>query len=186
MESTPMTIKASLSRKIDVLVVNKSNNLLPKYETPSSAGMDIRADFSRITPETPIKLIGDGEIVFPNDAIKIKMLRIDPGARVLIPTGLFIALPEGYEAQIRPRSGLALKKGLSVLNTPGTIDADYRDEIGVILINHGFEAVWIEDGERIAQMVFNSVTTATFDVKSDVRELSTTERLGGFGHTGDK
>ena len=114
------------------------------------------------------------------------MLRLDPGARALIPTGLFVAIPEGHEIQIRPRSGLALNKGISVLNSPGTIDADYRHEIGVILINQGLEAVWIEDGERVAQMVIARVSSVDFDVKSSVKELGTTERLGGFGHTGTK
>ena len=146
---------------MNIQVINKSKHSLPAYATELSAGMDIRANLSE-----PITL--------------------EPLQRCLVPTGLYIALPQGFEAQIRPRSGLAIKKGITVLNSPGTIDADYRGEICIILVNLSSETFVIEDGERIAQMVFNSVTTATFDVKSDVRELSTTERLGGFGHTGDK
>lgn len=181
-----MTGSIKISNNIVVEIVNVSKNDIPKYETPNSAGMDIRADFSRITPDKPIKLFGDGEIIFKNDVIKTTMLRLDPGARALIPTGLFVAIPEGHEIQIRPRSGLSLNKGISVLNSPGTIDADYRHEIGIILINQGLEAVWIEDGERVAQMVIARVSSVDFDVKSSVKELGTTERLGGFGHTGTK
>lgn len=160
--------------KIDV--INISNNKLPKYETPASAGMDIRADFSRITPENPIKLFGSGEFDFSK-----KMLRIDVGSRALIPTGLFTAIPKGYEIQVRPRSGLALKKGITCLNTPGTIDADYRNEIGVILINAGLEDVYIENGERIAQFILNKVEHIEWN---QVENLDETERKGGFGSTG--
>lgn len=173
-----------------VKVINKSNNELPRYETALSAGMDVRADFSRVTPDNPIKGYGDCEIIFKNDVIQTTILRLDPGARVLIPTGIFMQLsdtdgmwPARYECQVRPRSGLALKKGITVLNTPGTIDADYIHEVGVILINHGYEAVYIEDGERIAQFVFNKVETCEWE---EVDELTETGRKGGFGHTGVK
>lgn len=144
---------------MNVKIINKSKNPLPAYATPLSAGMDLRANL-----EEPVTL--------------------NPMERRLIPTGLFIELPQGYEAQIRPRSGLALKKGITVLNTPGTIDADYRGEIGVILINLSGEPFVIESGERICQMVIARHETAEF---IEVNELSSTERgAGGFGHTGKK
>ena len=142
-----------------VEIVNKSKHELPKYATTGSAGMDIRANI-----EQPIVL--------------------KPLERCLVPTGLHIALPEGYEAQIRPRSGLALKKGLTVLNSPGTIDVDFRGEIGVILINLSSEDFTINDGERIAQMVFALYEQAEWD---PVETLDDTERgTGGFGHSGVK
>lgn len=173
-----------------VQVINLSNNKLPQYETPMSAGMNVRADFSRVTVDNPIKAFGDCEILFKSDINKVTMLRLDPGARALIPTGLKIALPVTdqdcefiYECQVRPRSGLALKKGITILNTPSTIDADYRNEIGIIVINQGHEAVWIEDGERIAQLVFATVAKAEWE---EVARLNETERKGGFGHTGEK
>lgn len=140
-----------------VQIVNKSKHSLPGYSTPFSAGMDIRANIS--------------------DSIVLQ-----PGQRKLIPTGLYIALPIGYEAQIRPRSGLALKHGISLVNTPGTIDADYRGEIGVIIINFSDEPFEITDGERICQMVINKYETVEWE---DVAVLSETKRgVGGFGHTG--
>jgi len=142
---------------MEVKVINRSKHPLPAYETLYSAGMDLRANID-------------------NDMI-IKSLE-----RILIPTGIFIQLPEGYEAQIRPRSGLALKKGISVLNTPGTIDADYRGEIGVILINLSKEDVTIKDGERICQMIISKHERIRWSV---VHELSESDRgTGGFGHTG--
>lgn len=165
-----------------VQVVSKCPKL-PKYETPQSAGCDVRADFSRVSPQNPIKLFGDGEIIFSGESHPLTMLRLEPGSRALIPTGIFTAIPEGYEIQVRPRSGLALKKGLSVLNTPGTVDADYRAEIGVILINHSKETVWIEDGERIAQFVLNKVEQIEWEI---VDSLNETERKGGFGSTNNK
>jgi dUTP pyrophosphatase len=165
-----------------VQVVSKCPKL-PKYETPQSAGCDVRADFSRVSPQNPIKLFGDGEIIFAGESHPLTMLRLEPGSRALIPTGIFTAIPEGYEIQVRPRSGLALKKGLSVLNTPGTVDADYRAEIGVILINHSKETVWIEDGERIAQFVLNKVEQIEWEI---VDSLNETERKGGFGSTNNK
>lgn len=142
---------------MEIRIVNQSGHPLPSYSTPLSAGMDIRAHL-----DAPVIL--------------------KPMERRLIPTGLFIELPEGFEAQIRPRSGLALKKGISVLNTPGTIDADYRGEIGIILVNLSKEEFVVEDGERICQMVINRVETATW---VEVESLEKTERgAGGFGHTG--
>ena len=140
-------------------IVNKSNNPLPGYSTDHSAGMDLRANLSEIKKLKPLE-------------------------RALIPTGLFIELPVGYEAQVRPRSGLALKKGLSVLNTPGTIDADYRGEIGIILINLSNEEVIIENGERICQMVIAKHEQAEL---IQVEVLNETDRgAGGFGSTGLK
>lgn len=142
-----------------IRIVNKSTNALPQYATSQSAGIDLRANLS--------------------EAVTLK-----PMERKLIPTGLFIELPEGYEAQIRPRSGLALKHGITVLNTPGTIDADYRGEIGVILINLSTEDFKIEHGERICQMVIARHEQAEW---IQVEELNETERgAGGFGHTGKK
>lgn len=142
-----------------VEIINHSHHALPAYATPLSAGMDLRANLS--------------------DPIVLKPLE-----RKLIPTGLFIALPEGYEAQVRPRSGLALKRGITVLNSPGTIDADYRGEIGVVLVNLSAEEFVVEDGERIAQMVVARHEQITW---KPVEELSETLRgAGGFGHTGKK
>ena len=144
---------------VKIKVVNEGSQPLPKYETINSAGMDLRAN------------IKEGVVIRPLD-------------RALIPTGLHIALPEGYEAQIRPRSGLALKKGITCLNTPGTIDADYRGDIGVILANISNEDFVVNPGDRIAQMVINKVERAEFEL---VEELDETERgEGGFGHTGNK
>lgn len=140
-----------------VAIINKSKHRLPHYETKASAGMDLRANIDQ-----PILL--------------------KPLERQLIKTGLFIALPEGYEAQVRPRSGLALKKGISVLNAPGTIDADYRGEIGVILINLSDKDFTINDGERIAQLVVASHVQALWN---EVEVLEETSRgAGGFGSTG--
>ena len=142
-----------------VLVINKSNNELPAYETIGSAGLDIRANI--------------------DESISLK-----PFERKLIKTGLFLEIPVGYEAQVRPRSGFALKNGVTVLNTPGTIDADYRGEVGVILINLSQENVEIHSGDRIAQLVFAKVEQAEWN---EVETLSETERgAGGFGSTGKK
>ena len=140
-----------------VQVINKSKHLLPQYATSLSAGMDLRANI-----DSPIVL--------------------KPLQRCLVPTGIFMALPEGFEAQVRPRSGLAIKKGISVLNSPGTIDADYRGEVCVILVNLSTEDFVIEDGERIAQMVIARYEQAEWQ---EVDVLDETERgAGGFGHTG--
>jgi dUTP pyrophosphatase len=140
-------------------IINQSKHALPAYETVASAGMDLRANLS-------------------------EGLLLKSGERLLVPTGLFIALPEGYEAQIRPRSGLAFKHGITVLNSPGTIDADYRGEVKVLLINHGAEDFEIKDGERIAQMVIAAHARIEWN---NVTELEETERgAGGFGSTGKK
>lgn len=144
---------------LEVKVINKGHHALPAYATEQSAGMDLRANI-----EEPIVL--------------------HPMERKLIPTGLYIALPKGYEAQVRPRSGLALKHGITVLNSPGTVDADYRGELGVLLINLSQEDFVIEDGERIAQMVVARHEQVAFTM---VETLDETERgMGGYGHTGVK
>ncbi|MCQ2335509.1 MAG: dUTP diphosphatase, partial [Paludibacteraceae bacterium] len=140
-------------------IINHSSNPLPRYETPQAAGMDIRTSIT--------------------EPVTLRSLE-----RKLFPTGLFIELPVGYEAQIRPRSGMALKRGITVLNTPGTIDADYRGEIGIILVNLSNEDVTIEPGERIAQMVIAKHEQPELIL---VNQLSETERgTGGFGHSGVK
>ena len=167
---------------MQVNVINISNNQLPKYETPQSAGLDVRADFSRITPQNPIKLFGEGEIIFNGEGHSKVMLRLEPGSRALIPTGLFTAIPDGYEIQVRPRSGLALKNCITVLNTPGTIDSDYRGEVGIILINHSDVPFTVKHHDRIAQLVFAKCESAVYNVVSTLDE---TERgCGGFGSTG--
>ena len=144
---------------VQVEIINKSKHELPKYSTIQSAGLDLRANI-----DAPVLL--------------------KPLDRKLIPTGLHIALPEGYEAQIRPRSGLAIKNGITIINTPGTIDPDYTGDIGVILVNISNEDFVVQPGDRIAQMVINKFEQANFEV---VEELDETERgEGGFGHTGIK
>lgn len=144
---------------MNVKIVNRSKHELPAYSTELSAGMDIRANLS--------------------DPIVMR-----PMERKMIPTGLFIELPQGFEAQIRPRSGMAIKRGISVLNSPGTIDSDYRGEVGIILINLSDEDAVIEDGERICQMVISKHETIVWE---DVENLAETDRgAGGFGHTGNK
>lgn len=143
---------------MEVKIVNKSDNQLPAYETVNSAGMDLRA-------------------YLPEGAIVIKPLQ-----RVLVPTGLFMEIPEGYEGQVRPRSGLAIKNGITVLNTPGTIDADYRGEVKIILINLSDTDFVINSGERVAQIIFAKCEQMEV---VNVETLSETERgAGGFGHTG--
>lgn len=166
-----------------VQVFNSSKNPLPKYETPLSAGFDIRADFSNNDLNNPVKVFGDGQFVPANEVQKTACLYLEPGARALIPTGLYTAIPAGYEMQIRPRSGLALKEGITVLNSPGTIDADYRNEIGIILINHSNKVVCIEDHERICQGVINKIEQIEWDIVSSVDALGKTLRTGGFGST---
>lgn len=142
-----------------VKIINRSHHALPQYATEQSAGVDLRANL-----EAPVEL--------------------RPMERYLVPTGIFLALPKGYEAQVRPRSGLALKRGITVLNSPGTIDADYRGEVCVILINLSTEPFIIEDGERIAQMVIACHEQAEWE---QVEVLDETERgVGGFGHSGVK
>lgn len=145
-------------KKIQIKVVNKGNQQLPEYKTPLSSGMDIRADI-----DSPVT--------------------IQPLERMLLPTGLYVAIPDGYEAQVRPRSGLALKKGITIINTPGTIDADYRNAIGVVLINLSNEPFTINPGDRIAQLVIAPVVQGEW---VEVETLDKTERDGGFGRTGIK
>jgi dUTP pyrophosphatase len=145
------------STSTTVPITNRSRHPLPSYATDHSAGLDLRANL-----DAPIILA--------------------PGQRALIPTGLFLELPEGTEAQVRPRSGLAFKHGVTVLNSPGTIDADYRGEVGVLLINHGHEPFTVNDGERIAQLVVARYIRVSF---AEVPDLRASERgAGGFGHTG--
>lgn len=158
--SSPVNLSA-LTKKtmIQVKIINKGHQPLPAYATPQSAGMDLRANI-----EEPVTL--------------------RPMERRLIPTGLYMALPAGFEAQVRPRSGLALKHGITVLNTPGTIDADYRGEIMVLLVNFSDKDFVVNDGERIAQMIIARHETAEF---TEVDVLDETERgAGGYGHTGVK
>ena len=145
------------SEGLAVRIINKGKHPLPSYATEHSAGMDLRANL-----DAPIILA--------------------PGQRALIATGLYLELPEGTEAQVRPRSGLAFKHGVTVLNAPGTIDADYRGEVGVLLINHGQEPFEVKDGERVAQLVVARYVRAEWQ---EVADLNTSERgAGGFGHTG--
>lgn len=143
---------------IDVKVFNNSNNELPKYETPGAAGLDLKSAINHI---------------------------LGPGEFKMIPTNIHIKLPEGYEAQVRPRSGLAAKYGISVCNTPGTIDSDYTGQIGVILINHGKTQFTIKEGDRIAQMVINKVEQLNWVPVNNLEALGETERgQNGFGSTG--
>jgi dUTP pyrophosphatase len=142
---------------LPVRLINKGKHPLPSYATEHSAGMDLRANLD-------------------------KSITLEPGQYALVPTGLFLELPEGTEAQVRPRSGLAFKHGITVLNSPGTIDADYRGEVGVLLINHGQVAFEVKDGERIAQLVIARYLRVCFE---EVPDLRASERgAGGFGHTG--
>lgn len=144
---------------LNIDIVNKSHHPLPAYATEGSAGMDVRAFLT-----DPVTLL--------------------PGERALIHTGLYIALPQGYECQIRPRSGLAIKHGISLVNSPGTVDSDYRGEIGVIVINHSDKPFTVNDGERICQMVIAPYTRVGW---KQVESLDETERgAGGFGHSGVK
>lgn len=166
-----------------VQIINKSKNELPEYKTIFSAGMDIKGDFSRISminskPEKFFYFADAVSIVYG----KAKTIEILPGGRCLIPTGLFMAIPEGYEIQVRPRSGLALNMGITVVNSPGTIDADYRGELMVIVGNPSLLPVRLNDNERIAQIVLKKVEQIEWE---EVLELPDTERgNGGFGHTG--
>jgi dUTP pyrophosphatase len=147
----------SVTDPLTIRIVNRGRHPLPSYATVHSAGMDLRANL-------------DASIT------------LAPGEHALIKTGLFLELPEGTEAQVRPRSGLAFKHGVTVLNAPGTIDADYRGEVGVLLINHGQQPFEVKDGERIAQLVVARYERVTF---AEVADLASSERgEGGFGHTG--
>lgn len=150
-------MNALASEGLAIRIINRGKHPLPSYATAYSAGMDLRANL-----DAPIIL--------------------SPGQRALIPTGLYLELPEGTEAQVRPRSGLAFKHGVTVLNSPGTIDADYRGEVGVLLINHGQDPFEVKDGERVAQLVIAPYLRAEWQ---EVADLSSSERgAGGFGHTG--
>lgn len=153
----PFKLATFVTIHMDVKIINRSGHALPAYETPASAGMDLRAALE-------------------------KPVTIHPGQRLLVPTGLFIALPIGFEAQVRPRSGLAAKHGITVLNSPGTVDADYRGEIKVILINHGQEAFVINNGERIAQLVVARHERVEWSETDTLEE--TLRGAGGFGSTG--
>ena len=145
-------------KHIPVKIINKSHHPLPAYETPGAAGMDVRA----YLPAGPVTL--------------------GPGQRALIPTGLYMQLPEGYECQIRPRSGLALNYGITIANSPGTVDADYRGEVGIILLNTSNETFTVNDGERICQMVITQYTPVKWE---EVERLDRTVRENGsFGHSG--
>jgi dUTP pyrophosphatase len=143
--------------KLTINIINRSANVLPSYATAGSSGMDLRADI-------------------PGDII------LQPLERRLVPTGLFIELPLGYEAQVRPRSGLAIKQGITCLNSPGTIDADYRGELKVVLINLSGELQTIQNGDRIAQMVIQKVEMVTLQQVDEIND--TVRGAGGFGHTG--
>jgi dUTP pyrophosphatase len=144
-------------QKLSVKIVNHSDNALPSYATEGAAGMDLRANL-------------------------VATVVLQPMERMLVPTGLFIEIPDGYEAQVRPRSGLAINHGITCLNSPGTVDSDYRGEIKVVLVNLGNEPHEIKHGDRIAQMVFNKVEKAVFELSLELNETKRGE--GGFGHTG--
>ncbi|MBK6341618.1 MAG: dUTP diphosphatase [Flavobacteriales bacterium] len=150
---------ATTSEGLAIRIINKGKHPLPSYATTHSAGMDLRANL-----DAPVVLA--------------------PGQRALIPTGLYLELPAGTEAQVRPRSGLAFKHGVTVLNAPGTIDADYRGEVGVLLINHGQEPFEVKDGERVAQLVVSRYLRVTLEESADLR--ATERGAGGFGHTGTR
>ena len=164
-----------MSTTINVPVINKSSNELPKYAHKGDAGFDLRAN---------VEEIKNDNYLFNAIRFNATTIILNPGGRVLIPTGLYMAIPEGYELQIRPRSGLALKHGITVVNTPGTIDAVYRGNIGVILKNDGIEPFIIEQGDRIAQGVLNKVEEANL---IEVDSLDETDRSdSGYGKSGVK
>lgn len=164
-----------MSTIINVPVINKSSNELPKYAHKGDAGFDLRAN---------VEEIENNNYLFNAIRFNATTIILNPGGRVLIPTGLYMAIPEGYELQIRPRSGLALKHGITVVNTPGTIDASYRGNIGVILKNDGTEPFIIEQGDRIAQGVLNKVEEANL---IEVDSLDETDRSdSGYGKSGVK
>lgn len=168
---------------VKVDVVNISNNSLPKYETAGAAGLDIRVDLSRVTPDKPIKAFGDAEVIWAGEGHNIPMVRISPLGRALLPTGLFFSIPEGYQISLRPRSGLSIKQALTLINSVGLIDSDYRNEVMVAVVNLGTEDVYIEDGERVCQALLEKVNKIEWN---EVRSLNETERKGGFGSTGVK
>ncbi len=182
-----------------VKIVNNSSFENPKYETVGAAGMDLKADFACLNDENYLSKFPHIGVILPiygkaidleiEDVVRESILPIEgiilqPQARAIIPTNIFIQLPEDVEAQIRPRSGLSFKKGLTLTNSPGTIDEDYRGNIGIIVSNFTDKAIEILHGERIAQVVFNKIEKIEWE---DVEELDTTTRgSGGFGHTGEK
>lgn len=158
-----------------IQLIKNTSNELPKYETIESAGCDLRAELSLINED----LLFNAWLMYPSKDESV--LKIAPGGRALIPTGLKMALPSGYEGMVRPRSGLALKYGITVLNTPGCVDSDYRGDVGVILINHGDKTFTVNQGDRIAQLIVNKIEQVEFEV---VNELDDTARgAGGFGST---
>lgn len=174
-DTLPMPPKATKKSKVQavpVKIINKSTNEIPQYATPDSAGVDVCA-----------YCIDDKFMGHAADwDEKSQCVRIFSGGRALIHTGLYLEIPKGYECQVRPRSGLALKQGITVLNTPGTIDADYRGEVGIILVNLSNECFEVKTGDRIAQLVFNKVEHVEFEVTDQLEETERGE--GGFGHTG--
>lgn len=164
-----------MSTTINIPVINKSSNKLPEYAHEGDAGFDLRAN---------IEEIKNGDYLFNATKSSTTTIIINPGGRALIPTGLYMAIPKGYELQVRPRSGLALKYGITVLNTPGTIDAVYRGNIGVILKNDGVEPFMVEQGDRIAQGVLNKIEKANL---TEVDSLDETDRAdSGYGKSGIK
>lgn len=160
-----------------VQVVKTTNNDLPAYANPTDAGCDVRADFSS---KEKVQIING---FFYDDIGEGASITLNPNGRAMIPTGLFTAIPEGYEIQVRPRSGLSWKSALTVINSPGTIDCSFKNEICILLINHGFEPVSIKHGDRIAQFVLNKFETIEWD---QVEKLDGEDRGGGFGHSGTK
>ena len=170
--------------KVKVKVFNNGKYKLPEYESEFAAGFDIRADFTE--KNNASDFLGSEDFIFNTETREIILFA--KGGRILLPTGLYMAIPDGYELQIRPRSGLALKKGISIVNSPGTIDSDYRGEIGLILINTDpHNDFIIKDGERLAQGVLNEVSQVKWDNVGSVEELGDTVRgQGGFGYTGIK
>ena len=173
-----------MKKKI-VKIYNKGENDLPTYSTELSAGFDIRVDLSKINFLED--LMNNGHCSFTRDLDGTKIVTLFPnGGRVLLPTGLHVAIPDGYELQIRPRSGLSLKNGITVMNSPGTIDSDYRGEIGLIMINTDpIKSFEIKHGDRLAQGILNEVEQIVWEKVNSVEELGDTVRgQGGFGHTG--
>jgi dUTP pyrophosphatase len=163
---------------IKIPVINSSNNPLPKYETDGAAGMDLLA----YIPHGSLNFNVKGESIEVSiDEDGNRCIKLNPGGRVLIPTGLKIAIPEGFNVDIRPRSGLALKYGITVLNTPGLIDEDYRGDVGVILINHGKYSFEIRNGDKIAQMVLVNYSKVNFELSDTLPDTNRGE--GGFGST---
>lgn len=170
-------------KKVEVKVFNNSGNDLPQYETEFAAGLDVRADYSKL--ESVNNIIGNGGYFFDKDENDVLMIILEPQGRILIPTNLHTEIPDGYEIQIRPRSGLALKHGITFANAVGTIDCDYRGSMGAILLNTSCEDFIIKQGERIGQGVLNEINQITWKTVDSLEHLGETVRgQGGFGHTG--